>query len=169
VRHLPTHHRSGCAARRAIARRMRRYTTQNPRNESTDAPSRSLMAHEASHFAPKTRERTRATDERTREIDGRTRRGDERTRDLRTNPRGHFVASGRLEVLIFRGFCPAEPFRAGLCRNRSESSCPINRTNPKGAAGGIDRWGSVCYYSYVETGLSRCRRVDGRGLPWGAG
>ena len=91
--HIPTHRRSGCAAICAITRETSRYMTHDPRNVTLSAPSRLLMAHEASHFAPKTRERTRANDERTHRIDVRTRPGRERTRVSRRNPTGQDVAA----------------------------------------------------------------------------
>ena len=88
MRHIPSHPLSGCAAICAISRETSRYTTPNPRNVTLDAPSRSLMAHIPSHFAPKTRERTRRDDERTRRIDERTRPGCERTQVSQRNPSG---------------------------------------------------------------------------------
>ena len=106
MRHIPTHRRSGCAAMRRITREMNRYMTQNPRNESNSAPSRLLMAHISTHFAPETRERTHGNDERTRGIDVRTRPGCERTRDSRTNPGGQFVAGWEFSRLISCAFRP---------------------------------------------------------------
>ena len=92
MRHIPTHSRSGCAAICAIGGKTSRYMTHDPGNESNSAPSRLLMVHGSTHFAPKTRERTYRYDERTQGIDIRTRLGCERTRVSRRNPSGQLVA-----------------------------------------------------------------------------
>ena len=172
MRPIPTHRRSGCAAICAIPRETSRYMTQNPRNESNSAPSRLLMAHETSHFAPKSRERTRANDERTQRIDVRTRQDCKRTRVSQRNPSRQDDAGGTILHIAANGLSACnqaafEPARVAVGRTGGEW--------PNDPGGRFDANRFIGYYSYISRLALRrvavaarrarqaCRQGRGRG------
>jgi hypothetical protein len=67
---------------RAETRATCRLVRHEPKNAPSDAPSRSLMAHQAYNLARFGDERTREEGEGTRRINERTGAADDRTRDV---------------------------------------------------------------------------------------